>query len=93
MAGVFNGLLNERIQVLWFHAVVAQLRVEAKASAELDNKLNRTIVRLRVGTAGQIEAAGDADPAVKTWLARGAEFHPGNQAECVGKPVVHAANR
>src|SRR6266571_7576956 len=84
MARVFNGLLNERVQVLRFHPVVTQLRVEAKASAELNNEFNRAIVRLRIGTVCQLEAAGNADPAVKTGLARGAEFHPGNQTERIG---------
>src|SRR5437667_2357738 len=93
VARVFDGLLNERVQVLGFHAVIAQLRVEAKASAELDNKLNRAVVGLRIGGVRQVEAAGEADPAVKTGLARGAEFHPGNQTERIGKTVVHAANR
>ena len=61
---IFGGLLYERVQLLRLHAVVTQLRVETKASTELDNKLNGALIGLRIGTVRQVEAAGDADPAV-----------------------------
>src|SRR5438105_1243029 len=91
MAWIVKGLSDERIELLGFHAMLTQLRIQAQTRQKFTDEPDRALIRFRFRSLEHVEAASDADAAIKPWFLRRAKFHSGDQAERVGQTMVQTA--